>query len=241
MLPLRSAGSFTRAGWIPAALLLLGGCALFGRSSTTLPAHMTLHGTQVDLAQTAILRGDLEGARNAAQWLAEHEEHPALPQGVLSPAEDVRAFARSVVRAGSIQDAARCVGEIASACGRCHQATAAGPDPTSYTMPPSGTMPTPHMLRHIWAADRMWDGLVGPSDRSWELGATGLLEDPLFQDTGTTESPETRTLAKQVHALGATARTTAPDHRAGVYGRLLQACAQCHAVMGVEPDIGPRR
>lgn len=241
MLPLRSAGSFTRAGSIPAALLLLGGCALFGRSNSTLPAHMAVHGAQVGLAQTSIIRGDLEGARKAAQWLAEHEEHPGLPQGVMSPAEDVRAFARGVVRAGSVEDAARSVAEIASACGRCHQAAAAGPTVAAYTMPPSGTMPAPHMLRHIWAADRMWDGLVGPSDRSWELGATGLMEDPLFQDAQAQENPEVRTLAKQVHALGATARTTPPAHRAGVYGRLLLACAQCHAVMGVEPDVGLRQ
>lgn len=240
MLPLHSAGSFARAGFVPAALVLVGGCALLGRSDTTLPAHMAVHRSQIGQAQTALVRGDLEGARVPARWLAEHEEHPSLPQGVLSPAEDVRAFARSVVRAGSIQDAARCVAEIASACGRCHQASGAGPTVAPYSMPPSGQMPARHMLRHTWAADRMWDGLVGPSDRSWELGATGLMEDPLFQSPTTHTDPEVQALARQVHALGTTARTTAPDHRAGVYGQILLACARCHTLVGVEPGLRPR-
>lgn len=240
MLSLPSAGSFVRAGVVPTALLLLGACALFGRSESTLPAHMFAHGAQAGQLQTAMLRGDLDGAREPARWLAEHEEHPELPQGVLSPAEDMRAFARSVVRTASVEHASRCVAEVGLACGRCHSAVGAGPLVDQDGMPTTGEEPAQHMMRHLWAADHMWDGLVAPSDRSWVLGATALSEDPLFTDPTGYADPAVRKLAREVHALGVTARNTPVERRAGIYGRLVFACAECHSLMGATPAIGAR-
>ena len=227
-----------RLTWRTAALptlVLTAGCALFASAESTLPEHMVGHWAQAGEIQTALVHGDLEAAREPARWLAEHPEHPGLPQGVLSPVEDMRAFARSVLRAESIADAARCTAEMAAACGRCHQASDGGPKLDGASMPPSGPTSVQHMGRHLWAADRMWDGLVGPSDRMWQLGATALAEDPLFLDTGDTENHEVATLAKEVHALGVTARNQMPDSRAGLYGRLLVTCARCHALVGVGP------
>lgn len=228
-----SVRALARAGALPTLLLLAGGCALFGRSEGSLPDHMESHWTQVGQVQTALVFGDLEGAREPARWLAEHPEHPDLPQGVMSPVEDMRAFARSVVRAGSVADASRCAAEMGAACGRCHQASGSGPLVRQNTMPETGAAPQKHMARHLWAADRLWEGLVAPSEEAWRLGADALAEDPLFVDMGDHASTEVMTLARQVHALGATARNTQPDHRAGVYARLMVSCAQCHALVGV--------
>ena len=100
-------------------------------------------------------------------------------------------------------------------------------------MPPAGRAPAAHMLRHAWAADRMWDGLLTPSDALWESGATALSEDPLFladDESGT----EAAVLAREVHLLGIEARRLQdPDHQAGIYGRLLGTCARCHSLMGI--------
>lgn len=233
MLPPDPCRALARAGALPTLLLLVGGCALFGRSQGTLPDHMESHWAQVGQVQTALVFGDLEGAREPARWLAEHPEHPDLPQGVMSPVEDMRAFARSVIRAGSLADASRCAAEMGAACGRCHQASGGGPRLLQNTMPETGTAPDKHMARHLWAADRLWEGLVAPSDQAWRLGANALAEDPLFVELGDQGSQEVLTLARQVHALGATARATQPDHRAGVYARLMVACAQCHGLLGV--------
>ena len=95
------------------------------------------------------------------------------------------------------------------------------------------------MLRHAWGTDRMWDGLLTPSDALWESGATALSEDPLFladDESGT----EAAVLAREVHLLAIEARRLQdPDHRAGIYGRLLGACARCHSLMGIT-DGGPQ-
>jgi cytochrome c553 len=190
------------------------------------------HYTQVGQVQQAVVKGDLEAARAPAQWLAEHPEHPDLPQGVKSPMEDMRAQARSVVRAVDLADAARATAEMAAACGRCHRLAGAGPDPETWTMAPPGADALRQMARHLWAVDRMWEGLVAPSDRLWRQGATALIDDPLFQGGGQA-SPDVARLAREVHDLGVTASGRDPDGRAGVYGRLLATCVTCHRAMGI--------
>lgn len=213
---------------------LAASCAAFGRSESTLPQHMDAHFTEVSEVQTALVAGDLEATRKPARWLAEHEQHPDLPQGVKSPMEDLRAFARSVLRAQSVADASRCTGEMGAACGRCHAASGAGPHFRMESMAPSGETTSGHMMRHDWAMERMWEGLVGPSDQLWESGATALTADPIFVAGDDRGGKEALQLAREVHDLGATARLQEPDHRAGIYGRLLTTCAHCHQLVGIQ-------
>lgn len=228
--------------WSPGAfplifVLVAGACALSGRSGSTLPQHMEAHFQQVGEVQAALVAGNLEATRSPSQWLAEHQEHPDLPQGVKSPMEDLRAFARSVLRAQSVADAARSTGEMGAACGRCHTAAGAGPIFRVESMAPAGDTPSGHMMRHDWAMNRMWEGLVGPSDRLWETGATALTADPIILGGDERGGKEALQLAREVHDLGATARLQDPDHRAGIYGRLLTTCARCHQLMGIDvPD-----
>ena len=92
-----------------------------------------------------------------------------------------------------------------------------------------------HMLRHQWAAEQMWDGLIGPSEARWNDGVTELAEAPLGQDeifANATATPAIGKLATDVHALAAEGRkATTWDDRAAVYGRLLASCAACHAAI----------
>ncbi|MGD8322427.1 MAG: hypothetical protein PVJ02_18385 [Gemmatimonadota bacterium] len=198
---------------------------------------MDAHFSEVGAVQAALVAGDLEATREPARWLAEHDQHPDLPQGVNSPMEDLRAFARSVLRAASVADAARCTGEMAAACGRCHAAAGNGPTFRMTSMAPSGETTTGHMMRHDWAMERMWEGLVGPSDRLWEMGATALTADPIFVGGDERGGQEAMQLAREVHDLGATARTQEPEHRAGIYGRLLTTCARCHQLVGIDVRV----
>lgn len=225
-----------RTAALVAALAFTGivaACSSAGRSDSTLTDHMRAHSSLVGQVQTALIRGDLEAAHDAGRRLAEHPEHPDMPQGIENPIEDVRAFSRSVSRATSIQDAARCAAEIGAACGRCHQAAEVGPRLETRVMPPAGAAAGTHMLRHVWAADRLWEGLIAPSDRLWEAGAVALTEDPIFspEDAG---GQEARVLAKEIHDLGVEARRLAdPAMRSGIYGRILGTCARCHSLKGV--------
>ncbi len=191
------------------------------------------HYAQVGQVQEAIVKGDLDAARAPARWLAEHPQHPDLPQGVKSPMEDMRVQARSVVRAVDLTDAARATAEMAAACGRCHRSAGAGPDPETWTMAPPGAGAPRQMARHLWAVDRMWEGLVAPSDRLWQQGATALIDDPLFQGEDQAAGPDVARLAREVHDLGVTANGREADGRAAVYGRLLTTCTTCHRKMGI--------
>ncbi len=226
--------SLARIGVLPVLLAAAGACALLGRSRSSLSQDMEGHYTRVGMVKDAVVRGDLEAARDPASWLGEHPQHPDLPQGVNSPMEDMRVHARSVVRAVDVADAARATAEMAASCGRCHRAAGAGPDPVLWTMAPTGETQPRQMERHRWAVDRMWEGLVAPSDRQWQQGATALIDDPLLQEATKDESPDAAKLAREVHDLGVTALRREPDGRAGVYGRLLATCVTCHKQMGVE-------
>jgi len=225
--------SLLRVGVLPLLLSVAGACALLGRSGSTLSQDMESHYEQVGRVQAAVVRGDLDAARTPATWLAEHPEHPDVPQGVKSPMEDMRVHARSVVRAVDLTDAARATAEMAAACGRCHRLAGTGPDPAAWTMAPPGRDAPGQMARHLWAVDRMWEGLVAPSDRLWQQGATALIDDPLFQEGEETGGPEVARLAREVRDLGVTANGRDADGRAGVYGRLLTTCVTCHTKMGI--------
>ena len=123
----RSKSRAVRIGAMALPVVFTAACAVFGRSGSTLPDHMLGHYSTVGQVQTAIIQGNLEAARESARYLAEHSTHEDLPQGVHSPVEDMRAYARSVSEAGSIAEAARCAAEIGGACGRCHEASGIGP------------------------------------------------------------------------------------------------------------------
>jgi cytochrome c553 len=99
------------------------------------------------------------------------------------------------------------------------------------------------MLQHFWGADRMWDGLIAPSDTSWRAGAQALADpaayEPLLGAAGTRQG-DAQTLAASLRALGARASGAASqDEREAVYGEVLATCTGCHQLLGV--TIRPSR
>ena len=96
------------------------------------------------------------------------------------------------------------------------------------------------MQRHQWAADRMWEGLIGPSDLSWSRGGNLLFESPLHPealDAGASDDA-TLTMARRIHQLAANATTVSdPAGKAEIYAEFLANCAACHT----ELEDGPAR
>ena len=91
------------------------------------------------------------------------------------------------------------------------------------------------MARHQWAADRLWEGLIAPSDQSWLNAAEVLLEVPLAL-AGTQGTEQTRALTERVHSLGHQARSAArSSDRVRIYGEILGTCADCHQRLRVQP------
>ncbi len=196
--------------------------------------RMKDHFTAVVVIRDALIVGNLELAKWNASFLAKREPDPAVASWSMY-VEHLRDHAAKVADAPTLAAATAASTELALECGRCHAANAVTPVfPTvDRRVAASGTRP--HMQRHQWAAEQMWDGLIGPSEARWNDGVAELAETPLGQDeifTNASATPAIAKLATDVHSLGAEGRkTTTWNERAAIYGRLLTSCAACHSAI----------
>lgn len=184
---------------------------------------------------TAVIDGDLARARNAGRELAAEAASETQSAGDSAYAPHVLLHARQVAEAADIPAAAAAAGELAQSCGGCHQARGLIPRYTAAPVPTEGRNAIQTQMRlHLWAADRMWDGLVLPSDSAWAWGARTMGLEPLYQfDVGlrTGNLEQAQQMAQRVFELGGRARRASdPAARAGIYGEFLAACASCHRV-----------
>jgi len=187
-----------------------------------------------DLHQ-AIVLGSVENARLAGQWLAEPRNLDGLPLGSETLVDTLRVSARQIANARDLLAAAAGTGRVAVACGQCHETYGRGPFFSGGGVPPTeGAGLRRAMRRHAWGAGRMWEGLIGPSDRAWTSGARALIDAPLSPDSGEVKDIEiwhhVAIMETRVHDLGQQAlTTTAIEERAQLYASLLTSCAACHA------------
>lgn len=201
-------------------------------------AHHFDHATR---ARDALVRGDLDGARGAARELTRIEisEVPAGWSPHLVPFEQA---ARRVADASDLDVAALAFGEVARACGSCHRALEAHVSMTDVP-PPLGDDLRSHMQKHLWATDRIWEGLIVPSNTRFVAGCGALADAPLDPATlmpNRTASPEVTELAHRVHELGRNcSRATEGAVQAQIYGELLRTCADCHRRVGAGGPTAP--
>jgi cytochrome c553 len=192
------------------------------------------HFTAVVLVREALIAGNVELAKLIVTWLADPGADPGVP--TWSPYIDrMRETATALVAATTIDEAGQATAELALACGGCHSAHDVSPPLAALEPPPAASGTRAHMLRHQGAAARMWNGLIGPSEASWQGGVADLAEAPLGEDEifeNASAAPWITELADEVHDLGARGGKAATwDQRAEIYGRLLATCATCHAAI----------
>ena len=201
---------------------------------------MWLHYQAAADVLAAVIRGDLEAVKKPATWLAEHEE-PELPEGAAPFSSELQRSGARAASATTIEAAADATGRIAAACGSCHREYSPGMEGTPHVEPPRGADDDirTFMVRHVWAAERLWEGLVLPSDKEWEAGADAFAGPPLATDSLAFEDPRgVRALVKRVYQLGRRAGLEKePSLRARTYGELLSTCAACHQMTGQQPTI----
>ena len=226
----------TAGGMMVGAALLgtLGGCT--PRAGPEVEPRMIGHYENVRRLYMEAAAGRLDGVRLEANELLARESGAGLPTEVAHQLEELRVFAGLAARAPDVRSAASAVSQVAGTCGACHRSMKRGPTYEVVTGPPAGETPVAtRMIRHRWASDRLWDGLVGPSDASWRAGASVLRDAPLFTDelTHDVEQYEAVTkLAWTVHEIGARANSAREQSvRASLYGELLGTCASCHSVL----------
>jgi cytochrome c553 len=191
-------------------------------------AGMRDHYEIVAELEQAVIEGKLERVHERASSFAVDPLHETV-QG----AEHVlrmKAAARDAAAAENLEQAAAAVTTMAGACGGCHHALDVVP-----VLPPlpeldQGRTPKAAMHRHAWAADRMWEGLVVPSEERWIQG-TSMFSFAPGCESGDERKPrdERETLCHRVRALGGRAHVTeAWPERLEIHARLLATCAACH-------------
>lgn len=89
------------------------------------------------------------------------------------------------------------------------------------------------MARHQWAADRLWEGIVGPSDSHWRSGLYVLANTHLTSIEVDRPALANRMRTLALDAYNVPAKSLA--ERAATYGELLVTCAQCHASRFAKP------
>lgn len=211
--------------------ILLGGCALGNRGRELSSMHLRF--TRVMDIQTGVVLGDLGRANEAAQWLTQQEEDRSFPTRSAEYQTEMRRTAALIAEEDDLQSIAIQAGSLAATCGSCHQAMGDGPRFVVGSQPAEGESTPAHMIRHLWAVDRMWEGLVGPSEEAWAAGTSELslgweaTEEMIFRSG----SPErARNFLDRLIRLGSSAEDASTQKdRGALYGAVLRTCDGCHS------------
>lgn len=207
---------------------------------TAIAEHMHGHLDRVVAVKAAVISGNLGGVYAPANWLAEHQEPAELSRKWRPFADGMRASARRAAEARDLTTAAAAVGQTGRYCGECHLASGFAVS-FGYAKPPPADLDNTltQMQRHLWASDRLWAGLIGPSDAAWESGAKMLagVDLSVADITGDeTLSPLVNNIVQRLRTIGEqAAEAISADRRGELYGEFLSLCADCHSLTGGGP------
>lgn len=224
--------TWRRAALLVVAVVVVAACQNRGED---VRIHMQEHFEKAGEIHAAIIQGDLSAARAPAGWIMEHEPVDGSPPSWDPYVETLRGAADQVRQAADLRTAAMATSVMVGTCGNCHEALSEGVTFSASPIPPSDPSTVSHMLRHNWAAERMWEGLAIPSQEAWAQGIQLLAEVPLAPETLSADSAlagQIAALVEQVHNLGEEgAQAVSWRTRTSVYGRLIAACASCHRLV----------
>lgn len=201
---------------------------------TPMQSHMYAHFDQAGAVHHNLMNGNLQAAKKSADWIASHTEIHGLPPGTSEYDDAVRTSAWRVTEAANLHEAAVAAAFMGSSCGECHREHRVEPPFLMGTAVPRGDGPRAEMARHVWAADRMWVGLLGGSDAAWQEGARGfqggwLDTQEVLAEPG--DRVRIREMTRHIYQLAAQAETAVhAEERAEIYGEFLVTCADCHAL-----------
>jgi hypothetical protein len=232
-----------RTHWYTLVALLSGSCGSANPAPPSAPpprvthAHMRKHFDVANDIQRAVVDGRLSDARDLASWLATHNDELDPP----APIElELQTAAASIAESLDLLSAGGAVARLGRACARCHEETHANVSLgfARFSAPPE--MPTlqGQMARHAWAAERLWHGVIGPSDSAWSEGARvmGATSIDVSRTTNAKPNLEVAELADKMRELSnAAERVTDNAVRATMYGEMLVTCARCHSIVRIHP------
>ncbi len=193
--------------------------------------HMPSHFADVLEIHSALIDGSTGDAQTAARELL--AERPEVMLEEWTPyVYGMEDAARRVAEAEGLAAAASAASELAESCGRCHLALGVELAMSESAAPPVEGDAASAMRRHKWAFDRLWEGLVLPSERAWSLGAAAFVELPFCPQSPSAERDDgaVQRARETLVGLEQVAREASSwSMRAGVYGQMLPTCSTCHA------------
>ncbi|HLT37051.1 MAG TPA: hypothetical protein VK034_12220, partial [Enhygromyxa sp.] len=144
----------------------------------------------------------------------------------------MQAAAAEAAKAEDLAAIASATGKVIETCGACHAAVGGGPKFADASPVPEGESSEARMQRHQWAAQRMREGMIGPSDERWQLGASAVSvapPQPCPIESAEILPADVLQLRETIYEVGARAAATkTAEDRARVYGEYLSTCAGCH-------------
>jgi hypothetical protein len=191
---------------------------------------MRSHFKEASLIRTAVIDGKVADAVAPAEALGNNEGLGKMDPSWQSSIDVLEYAAKRIQHSSDVPGVAAAIADIAIACGACHK-VAGGPKAKVDAPPPVDASLASRMHRHVWAAERLWDGLTVPSDASWNAGAAALAGDPFPKEVLDKGGVHARSAAAKLKTLVASAASKKkPDERGQLYATLLETCAACHVV-----------
>lgn len=210
---------------LAAALAGATACSTGRPTASRADIRMWIHFDQALELQLALVRGDLGRARDLAGQLGETREVEGIPAGSEVFLRAVREHAATVESSRDPTGAANGAARLAGACGACHEEYDVGPIFDAAPAPPDPG--ANHMLEHVWGLDRLWEGLVVPSDERWQAGARILADHEVPMELLT---PGTSQLGLELKALGLEASADRDlEARIRRLAEVLRTCTSCHS------------
>ena len=190
--------------------------------------HMRMHFDDLRMVEQLLVAGKLAEGRTLAYLLA----RPTADAGLASWDEQSRrvtAAARELTRAPNGNEALRRLARVAVECAACHVAARSTPAFASPPRPADRPTREARMARHAWAADRLWEAVLGADDARWSSGLVVLAGAPLPAAVLSDGARFGSNLQAYARTQLATRGSTPPEARGIAYGEILVLCAGCHA------------
>jgi hypothetical protein len=193
--------------------------------------RMQEHFARISTMKDAVVSGDLDVFRSLAAELAESPLAPDAPREWAPHLDAVRRAASGAKNAADVKTAAAAVANLATTCGACHQSLNLSLELPHPPLPGTVADVQQAMAAHQWASDRMWEGVILPSDEVWRRGMSTFVALPGCGEVPTNRPPSESSAAcrKIQQVVRGGERSDDPAARARTYGDLLATCAACHA------------
>jgi hypothetical protein len=193
----------------------------------TTRSYMLSHYADTVGMRRALVSGKLEDFHLAAAAVVKDEWTPRL-RGDYRPYRDaVRAAASTARQATSVLTGASALGKLGEACASCHLKFGGPGSPVAPE--PLGEGADPSMVAHAVATDRLWEGLVWPSDASWSSGMEVLLDAPKLDS----DVADVAQAARHLRELARKGKGADVEQRAELFASVLTTCAGCHERLGI--------